>query len=160
MENELLSQETAGRGLAIPFLPPRMVEVRLNSWSHRTWCLQNINLLAPIPVSVWKIWANLTEVEIKNCEDKALSMNSSLPEGTTIANGFPLALYEHHKCNTTSVKVHAKQEVLTCPPRHPQHTSKLWNCKRPYLRCTCNQNTKNGCRGNMLWFGLSQFPIS
>jgi hypothetical protein len=31
MENELVSQDTAGRGPAIPFLPPRIVEVRLNT---------------------------------------------------------------------------------------------------------------------------------
>jgi hypothetical protein len=48
--------------------------------------------------------------------------------------------------------VHAKQEVLTCPLRHQQHTSKLWNCRRPYLRCACSQNAKSGCRGNMIWF--------
>jgi hypothetical protein len=155
MENELSSQDNAGRGPAIPFVPARTVEVRLNNRSHRTWCLQNINLLAPIPASAWRIWANLTENEVKNCEDKALTMTSSLPEGIAVANAFPLALYEHHKYNTTSVKVHAKQEVLTCPPRHPQHTSKLWNCRRPYLRCTCSQNAKSGCCGNMLWFDHS-----
>jgi hypothetical protein len=155
MENELSSQDNAGRGHAIPFVPARTIEVRLNNRSHRTWCLQNINLLAPILAFAWRIWANLTENEVKSCEDKALTMNSSLHEGIAIANAFPLALYEHHKCNITSVKVHAKQEVLTCPPRHPQHTSKLWNCRRPYLRCTYSQNAKSGCRGNMLWFDHS-----
>jgi hypothetical protein len=155
MENELSSQDNAGRGPAIPFVPARTVEVRLNNRSHRTWCLQNINLLAPIPAFAWRIWANLTENEVKSCEDKARTMNSSLPKGIAIANAFPLALYEHHKCSTTSMKVHAKQEVLTCPPRHPQHTSKLWNYRRPYLRCTCSQNAKSGCRGNMLWFDHS-----
>jgi hypothetical protein len=37
MEQEIASQEnTASKGLAIPFLPPCTVEVRLNSRSHRT----------------------------------------------------------------------------------------------------------------------------
>lgn len=154
-EIELASQETVGKGPAIPFLPPRTVEVRLNTKSHRTWCLNNINLMAPIPVSVWRVWANLTDAEIKACEDKALTVSSSLSEGQPIPNAFPLALYDHYKCTTTSVMVHAKQDVLTCPPRHQQHTSKLWNCRRPYLRCACSQNAKSGCRGNMIWFDHS-----
>jgi hypothetical protein len=139
----------------IPFLPPRIVEVRLNTRSHRTWCLQNINLLAPVPVSIWKLWANLSEAEVKTCEDKALNLGKSLLERQAVANAFPLALFDHHKCTTTSIMVHTKQEVLTCPPRLQQHSSKLWNCRRPYLRCTCSQNAKNGCRGNMIWFDHS-----
>jgi hypothetical protein len=78
METELASQEASGKGPAIPFLPPRTVEVRLNSRSHRTWCLNNINLLAPIPTAVWKVWANLSEADIKSCEDKALHSSSPL----------------------------------------------------------------------------------
>jgi hypothetical protein len=152
IEMELASQETVGKGPAIPFLPPCTVEVRLNTKSHCTWCLNNINLMAPIPASVWKVWANLSEVEIRACEDKAFTVSSSLSEGQAIPNAFPLVLYDHYKCTTTSVMVHAKQEVLTCPLRHQQHTSKLWNCRRPYLRCACSQNAKSGCRGNMIWF--------
>jgi hypothetical protein len=72
-EQELASIDASGKGPAIPFLPPRTIEVRLNTRSHRTWCLNNINLLAPIPNSVWKVWANLSEGEIKACEDRALS---------------------------------------------------------------------------------------
>jgi hypothetical protein len=118
MENELASYDIAGKGPAIPFLPPRTVEVRLNIRSHRTWCLHNINLMAPIPISVWKIWTNLREAEVKACEDKALNMSSSMSEDQAIANAFSLALYDLSKCTTSSVVVHAKQEVLTCPPRH------------------------------------------
>jgi cellobiose-specific phosphotransferase system component IIA len=152
MESELASMDSSGKGPAIPFLPQRTVEVRLNSQSHRTWCLNNINLLAPIPPSVWKVWANLSEADIKTCEDKAANSSSSLTEAHPINNAFPLALFDHNKCTTTAVLLHAKQDVLTCPPRHPQYTSKLWNCRRPYLRCACSQNAKNGCRGNMIWF--------
>jgi hypothetical protein len=155
MDQEMASVESSGKGPAIPFLPQRTVEVRLNARSHRTWCLSNINLLAPIPISVWKIWANLSESEVKSCEDKALSSASQSVEAHTIANAFPLALYEHHKCTTTSILLHAKQDVLTCPPRLAQYSSKLWNCRRPYLRCACSQNAKSGCRGTMIWFDHS-----
>ena len=78
-----------------------------------------------------------------------------MSQGHTIANAFPLALYDHNKCTTSSVLVHTKQDVLTCSPRHPQYTSKLWNCRRPYLWCACSQNAKMGCKGNMLWFDHS-----
>jgi hypothetical protein len=155
MEQEIASQDSTNKGLAIPFLPARTVEVRLNSRSHRTWCLNNINLLAPIPISVWKVWANLSDGVVKACEDKALNAKTQTVEGQAIANAFLLALYEQHKCTTSAISVHAKQDVLTCPPRQPQHTSKLWNCRRPYLRCQCSQNAKSGCRGNMIWFDYS-----
>lgn len=155
MESELASLDASGKGPAIPFLPPRTVEVRLNARSHRTWCLNNINLLAPIPPAVWKVWGNLSEVDMKNCEDRALNGIGPASQGNTIANAFPLALYDHNKCPTSSVLVHTKQDVLTCSPRHPQHTSKLWNCRRPYLRCACSQNAKIGCKGNMMWFDHS-----
>jgi hypothetical protein len=155
MEQEIASQDSTNRGPAIPFLPAQTVEVRLNSRSHRTWCLNNINLLAPIPISVWKVWANLSNGVVKACEDKALNTKTQTVEGQAIANAFPLALYEQHKCTTSAVSVHAKQDVLTYPPRQPQYTSKLWNCRRPYLRCQCSQNAKSGCRGNMIWFDHS-----
>jgi hypothetical protein len=109
MEQEIASQEnTASKGLAIPFLPPCTVEVRLNSRSHRTWCLNNINLLALIPISVWKIWANLSDYEVKACEDKAFNAKSQTVEGQAIVNAFPLALYEYPKCTKSSILVHAK----------------------------------------------------
>lgn len=155
MELEHASSDASGKGPAIPFLPPRTVEVRLNARSHRTWCLNNINLLAPIPAAVWKLWGNLSEGDMKACEDKAINGSSPLAQGHSIANAFPLALYDHNKCTTTTVLVHVKQDVLTCPPRHPQYTTKLWNCRRPYLRCSCSQNAKSGCKGNMMWFDHS-----
>jgi hypothetical protein len=76
IEQELASIDALGRDPAILLLPPRTIEVRLNNRSHRTWCLNNINLLAPIPTSVWKVWANMSEGEIKACEDRALSSAS------------------------------------------------------------------------------------
>jgi hypothetical protein len=118
MDQELASLDASGKGPAVPFLPPRAVEVRLNNRSHRTWCLSNINLLAPVPTSIWKVWANLSEQEVKACEDKALNTASQVNDAHPIANAFPLALFDHHKCTTTSIWLHAKQDVLTCPPRH------------------------------------------
>ena len=94
-------------GPAIPFMPARTMEVRLNSRSYCTSCLNNINLLAPILVSVWKVWANLYDGVVKACEDKALNAKIQLVEGQAIANAFPLALYEHHKCTISVVLIQA-----------------------------------------------------
>lgn len=144
--------EATGRGPAIPFLPPRAVEEQLSTRSHRTWCINNINLLAPITTSMWKMWAFLSDIDVKRCEDKALSREGLLREPVIIPNAFPLALFDHHKCTSTKVQVLVKQDVLTCPPRHKKYSSTMWNCQRPYIRCTCEQTAVVGCKGTMLWF--------
>lgn len=72
-----------------------------------------------------------------------------------MVNTFPIALYNHYKCITTAINIHTKLDILTCAPRNPKFTSHLWNCQRPYIRCKCSQNTKIGCKGNMLWFDHS-----
>jgi hypothetical protein len=61
-------------------------------------------------------------------------------------------MFDHHKCTTTKVQVLAKQDMLICPPRHPKYSATFWNCQRPYMRCTCEQDAKSGCKGTMLWF--------
>jgi hypothetical protein len=108
LDQELASLDSSSKGPAIPFLPQRTVEVRLNMQNHRSWCLNNINLLTPNPTSVWKIWRNLSETEVKACEDRALNSPSQVAEAHPIANAFPLALFDHHKCTTTSISLHAK----------------------------------------------------
>ena len=154
VEFEIASLDAdASNGPDIPFTPPRTVEWRLNSRLHRTWCLKNINLLAPIPTSVWKIWAHMTEVEIKSCEEKAFVSEPLFKDGKIIPNAFPLVLYDQHKCPTLPVLLFLKQDLGTAAPRHPQHSAKLWNCQRPYLRCKCSQNAKSSsCTGKMIWF--------
>ena len=142
-----------GNGPDFPFTPPRTVEWRLNSRLHRTWCLKNINLLAPIPTSVWKIWAHMTEVEIKSCEEKAFASESLFRDGKIIPNAFPLVLYDQRKSPTLPVLLFLKQDLGTAGPRHPQHSAGLWNCQHPYLRCKCSKNAKSGLyTSKMIWF--------
>ena len=108
MESELVLLDAFGKGPTIPFLPPHIVEVHSNSRSHRTWCINNINLLAPIPPALWKIWENLLEADMKSYEDKVVNSSSLVSQGHTIANAFPLVLYNHNKCTISSVLVHVK----------------------------------------------------
>ena len=124
-ERDLASLDAPGKGLAIPFLPARAVEEQLAFCSHRTWCLKNINLLAPISIPMWKIWADISDKEATACEEKALSCVGLFKEPQELVNAFPIAIYDHHKCTTTTIKVHVKQDVLTCAPRHPKYTSQL-----------------------------------
>lgn len=100
MEKQLALQNTDGKGPVIPFLPPMIIEIRLNTWIHCTWCLNNINLIPPIAKLVWKMWANLSKAKIKAYENKVLTVSSSLLEGEAIANAFLLVLSDHHKCTT------------------------------------------------------------
>jgi hypothetical protein len=127
-EMDMASLEAAGKGPAIPFVPDHAVEEQLASHSHRTWCLKNINLLAPISLSMWKIWVDISDSEAAACEERALSCMGMLKEPQVMANAFPIAVYDHHKCTSPVIKIHAKQDVLTSAPRHPKFTSQLWNC--------------------------------
>jgi hypothetical protein len=154
-EMDMASLEAVGKGPAIPFLPDRRVEEQLASHSHRTWCLKFFNLLASISLSMWKIWVDISDSEAVACEERALNCMGMFKEPQVMANTFSIAVYDHHKCTSPIIKIHAKQDVLICAPRHPKFTSQFWNCQRPYIRCTCNQNAKAGCKGNMLWFDHS-----
>jgi hypothetical protein len=124
----MASLEAAEKGPATPFLPERAVEEQLASRSHRTWCLKNINLLAPISLSMWKIWADISDSEAVAYEERALSCMGMFKEPQVMAHAFPIAIYDHHKCTSSIIKIHAKQDVLTCAPRHPKFISQLWNC--------------------------------
>ena len=152
IESQREMLEASGKGPTIPFVPPRAVEELLASRGHRTWCFKNINLLAPITTSMWKTWANLSDAEIKAAEDRMLSCANILKEPAVLANAFPLALFDNHKCTTTKILIHAKQDMLTCNPRHKKFSSSFWNVGRPYIRCSCSQEANDGCKGAMLWF--------
>ena len=64
--------------------------------------------MAPILVSVWKVWTNLSKAEVKACKDKVLTISNFLSKELAIANAFFLAHYDHHKCTTTFVMIHTK----------------------------------------------------
>ena len=122
-EQEGAYLETTGGEPSVPFLPVRIVEHLLASQAHRTWCLKNKNVLLPITAAMWKFWANLSNKEIKMCEDHALNMTPHFKSLTRLPNAFPLAVYDHHKCPTTTVQMLVKQDVLTCPPRIKKYTT-------------------------------------
>jgi hypothetical protein len=102
---------------------------------------------------MWKFWTFLSDDEVKECEERALSChNMTKKDGILIPNAFPLAMFDHHKCTTTAIMLHAKQDMMTCNPRDKKYSTTFWNCQRPYIRCSCVQDAASGCKGNMLWF--------
>jgi hypothetical protein len=105
---DMASFEAAKKGHAIPFLPECAVEEQLASHSHRTWCLKNINLLAPISLSMWKIWTDISDSKAAAYEERALSCMGMFKEPQVMANAFPIAVYDHHKYTSSVIKFHAK----------------------------------------------------
>ena len=97
-------------------------------------------------------FGNLFDIEVKKCEEQALSYTGLLKTPVVIPNAFPLAMYDHYKCTSATVQVLIKQDVLTCPPRIKRYSSLFWNCGRPYMRCVCDGGATNGCKDIMLWF--------
>ena len=93
-DQQRADMEAAGKGPLVPFLPARAGEQLLATRAHRTWCLQNANLLAPISIPMWKFWGNLSDNEVKLCEERALSCSSLLKAPVVIPNAFPLAMCE------------------------------------------------------------------
>lgn len=156
-EKDLAVLEANRKGHAIPLVPSRTVEEQLGGKHHRMWCLRNINLLAPISTQMYKAYANLTDVEVTACEKRALTcMGTFGTKPQELVNAFPIALYDHHKCTSLRVNVHAKKDLLTCNPREEKYSSAVWNCGRPYIRCACDEKGTNGsCTGTMLWFDHS-----
>lgn len=151
-EKEMATLDSRNKGPGIPFLPPRQAEEMLRDRDHKVWMSSCCNLEAPITVPMWRLWTDLHEDDIKNCETKAISCEGLLREPAELLNAFPLVLFDRNKCSTTPVKVHVKNDVMTTSPRHPKYCSQLWNSQRPYLRCSCQVNAKSGCTGTMLWF--------
>lgn len=156
-EKALAALETNRKGNSIPLVPGRAVEEQLAGKHHRMWCLRNINLIAPISTPMYKIFANLTDGEVTACEKRALTcMGTFGTKPQELINAFPIALYDHHKCTSMRVNVHAKKDLLTCNPREEKYSSTVWNCGRPFIRCACDDKGPDGaCTGTMLWFDHS-----
>lgn len=152
MEKEVAALESRSKGSGIPFTPHRRILEQLNYRGHQMWRTVNCNLEAPIGIPVWKLWTNMTEQEIKTCEERALSCGGTLMMPVEIVNAFPLNMFDKQKCGTPGVRIQVKNDVQTHAPRHEKYISHLWNCQRPYLRCTCDMTAKEGCQGDVLWF--------
>lgn len=142
----------SGKGPFVPFTPPRSVEEQLASKGYRCWGLPNINLLAPISINMWKTWAHLTDAELKILRNNVVHGTGTMKEAQNIPHNFPLALFDHQKCNLPTVRILTKQNLQTGFGRDPKHSASLWNCERPYLRCPCKSDATVGCKGNVMWF--------
>lgn len=142
----------SGRNLSVPFVPPRSVEDQVAVKDHRVWTLGNVNLLAPITGAMMRVWAGLDKSELEGCKSHAQNGTQCSRAPENLLKAFSLSQYEHSKCPTLPVKVHLKNPLPTAGDRKEKHPQEMWNVKRPYLRCTCDQNATNGCNGAIIWF--------
>ena len=104
---------TAGKGPVAPLLPRRSVEYQLGSKNHQCWALNNINLLAPVSVHMWRTWRNLSNQEMESLKSNATNYIGHLREPQEIPNAFPLGMFDHKKCLLADVTVHTKQDLTT-----------------------------------------------
>jgi hypothetical protein len=132
------------KGPLVPVKPPRCVELLVADHHHRMWAIGNTNLLAPISIPMWRIWAGLSDAEIEQCRQQALNNIGVLRAPVDLLPAFPLNMFEHSKCTTTEVKLHTKQDLPTGYNRKESHLAELWNVQRPYMRCLCNPRAVSG----------------
>lgn len=156
-EQDMALLISSGKGPSVPFVPTRAIEEQVAFKGYRCWGLPNINLLAPITINMWKTWAHLTDGEMETLRNNAVYGTGVLKEAQLIPHNFPLSLFDHHKCPLPTVRVHTKQHLQTGYGRDTKYTSALWNCQRPYLRCSCKHDAAVGCRGEVMWFDHAIF---
>lgn len=151
-QNEQATLSRSSDSLSIPFIPPRAVEDLVAQRHHRVWTIGNLNVLAPIPISVWRVWANLKPEEIETCEKAAQHNNTFINGAHKLLHSFSLSLFRFGKCSTPEVQVLVKQDLPTAWDRKDMHVKEMWNCKRPYMRCRCSKDASSGCTGDILWW--------
>lgn len=115
----------SGKRLAIPFTPPWTLEDMLINCDHRVWQVGNINLLAPIPPFVWRIWGGLQANDMKECKDSAINNRAMSTAASAISNAYSLNSFDHTKCNTDSIKLQCKIDLPTDKHRQDKHMQEL-----------------------------------
>jgi hypothetical protein len=140
------------KGPVVPVKPSRCVELLVADHQHRMWAVGNTNLLAPITIPMWKMWAGMSETEVEHCKKQALNNVGVLRAPVDLIPAFSLNMFEHSKCTTTEVKLHTKQDLPTGYNRKESHLAEFWNVQRPYMRCLYNPRATSGCRGSIIWF--------
>ena len=58
-EIEQFTLVPSSKRILVPFKPPRAVKDEVSQKNHKYWKISNLNLLAPISQSTWRIWADL-----------------------------------------------------------------------------------------------------
>lgn len=148
---------SSGKGPSVPFIPTRAIEkqvapqglsmlgtpqyqsARSNHYKH----VENL-------VTSHRWWNG-------NLAKQRHSRDWVLKEAQLIQHNSPLALFDHQKCPLPTVRIHTKQHLQTGYGRDAKYTSALWNCQRPYLRCSCKHDSAVGCRGEVMCFDHAVF---
>lgn len=151
-EKDLALLLASGKGPVAPFTSARTVEAQVAGKVHRCWGLPNINLLAPISVPMWRTWGNMRAAEVESLRANVVHGTGILQEGQPIPGAFPLVMFDHQKCSSPKVRILTKQALNSNFGRIDKFSSAIWNCQRPYFRCTCKPDASKGCKGDVMWF--------
>ena len=122
-EEEIATRVVIGHQLAIPYTMQRAVKDLVEPKDNKIRAIGNINLLAPILPSTWRIWADLRQTEIDESWKHTICGTQFIKNRTLLLHGFPLYQHDHTKCDIQTFKLHIK---VCCPTRidrqdkHPQ----------------------------------------
>ncbi|KAL3686412.1 hypothetical protein R1sor_008986 [Riccia sorocarpa] len=138
-----------------PFVPvdtPRTVEYRVSEKSGMMWRISNMNNLSPISLDMWVKFANVSDAELKRCEQDA-KQGSMVAKIHTLRDSIKMSSFrDKYKCPEVAT-VRIKMNLATDSSRVPKHKVLMWNWLRPYLRCGYkNSFGKQGCIGEVCWF--------
>ena len=113
------------KGPLEPVKPPSCVELLVADHQHRMCAINNTNLLAPISILMWKMWAGLSGLDVEQCKKHALNNIGVLRALMDLLHAFSLNMFEHSKCTTRDVKLHTKKYLPTGYNRKESHLAKL-----------------------------------
>jgi len=125
IEKEQETLISSGRHLAVSFVPQRTIEDQMTIKDHRVWATGNVNSLAPLLLSTWRIWGGLQKDDLSECKEAALNGRKLISNGQELSNAFPLYTYDHSKCTVNTVKLHIKLEVPTANDRREKHPQEM-----------------------------------
>lgn len=119
------------------------------------WKIPCITHPPPISIPIWYQWAGLTASDLTKCWERAIG-------GTVISKAHVMSIIWSMKAFATPglakykymapMEVRVKVQLQTDDNRLEMHRSGLFNWHRLYFRCLCMPSSKNGCKGEVLWF--------
>ncbi|CAM6104232.1 unnamed protein product [Calypogeia fissa] len=136
----------------VPLLPPHYIEWESSKEDGCLWRIKNINNLAPISLDMWQAWGTVSTDEVLQCRERAFQSITLCDKPPVYISQWPMMVFgpPKYKCQVAAgAKIRGKLETQNC--RIKEHKSKLWNCHRPFFRCSCHYNTKTGCNGQIVW---------
>ncbi|GBG87259.1 hypothetical protein CBR_g45319 [Chara braunii] len=155
-ENQKSEVNKYTRNAFLPLASSRWVESESVKLDYKVWELPTYNHSAPISSDSYRFLANLTQEEMRLCNDKSLSENIELVRGnyplTAADMNFPLiGEIDRAKCVVTRPALAVRGFLGAKGQLALVELKRIWNVGRPYLKCRCIQEGKGDCKKNITW---------